>query len=239
MAELRGGTSGWHYPHWKDIFYPTGLKQADWLSFFAGHFDTVEINNSFYRLPSREVFAGWAEGVPDGFLFAVKASRYITHNKKLTDPAEPLSRFMKSSSGLGKKLGPILFQLPPHWRSNPARLRDFIHTLPAGRRYAFEFRDPSWLNEEIYEILRTSKCALCVASSPDGPKARAVTADFSFMRFHGGKLAGKYSRGELKEWAAFARGVLHEGKDIYAYFNNDPHAYAIQNASDFRRLLEK
>jgi uncharacterized protein YecE (DUF72 family) len=237
MAMLRVGTSGWHYPHWKDVFYPPGVTQAEWLRFFSEYFDTVEINNSFYRLPSREVFEGWAKDVPKSFLFAVKASRYITHYKKLSDPQEPLDRFMKNATGLEQKLGPILFQLPPRWRSNPARLQAFIQFLPDGYRYAFEFRDDSWMNEEIFALLKAFNCALCVADSPQRPGTRLITADFSFLRFHGGRLAGKYSRGELQEWAAFAGEILADGKDAYAYFNNDAHGFAVQNAATFRELV--
>jgi len=238
MAMLRVGTSGWHYPHWKGVLYPVGLKTDAWLSFYAESFDTVEVNNSFYRLPSRETFSSWARSVPGDFIFAVKASRYITHRKKLKDPEEPLQRLMESAAGLGSKLGPILFQLPPRWNSNPERLRQFVKALPPGRRYAFEFRDPSWFNEEVYGILREGNCAFCVASSRNLPSVRQVTADFSFMRFHGGKLpGGKYSRDELKEAADFTSGLLSGGKDAYAYFNNDAHGYAVQNARDFRELL--
>lgn len=235
---LRVGTSGWHYPHWKGAFYPVGLKTDAWLSFYAERFDSVEINNSFYRLPSREIFSSWARSVPGHFIFAVKASRYITHRKKLKDPEEPLQRLMKSVAGLENKLGPILFQLPPRWNSNPERLRQFVKALSPGHRYAFEFRDPSWFSDEVYGILHEGNCAFCVASSRNLPWVGQVTADFSFMRFHGGKLSGgKYSLGELKEAADFASGLLSEGKDVYAYFNNDPYGYAVQNAGDFRELL--
>lgn len=233
------GTSGWHYAHWKEVFYPPGLQPAKWLSFYAQSFESVEVNNSFYRLPSREVFSAWSQSVPSGFVFAVKASRFITHIKKLKDPREPLERLINSAAGLGDKLGPILFQLPPHWKSNPGRLEEFIKALPGDQRYAFEFRDPSWLNEETYRMLEASNCAFCIASSRSFPKARRVTADFSFIRFHGGRLpGGKYSRGELKDWASFTRDLLDGGKDTYAYFNNDPYGYAVEDARAFRALLE-
>jgi uncharacterized protein YecE (DUF72 family) len=239
MSELRVGTSGWHYAHWKDIFYPPEVKPADWLGFYARAFDTVEINNSFYRLPSRQVFEAWARTAPPGFVFAVKASRYITHRKKLKDPEQSLERLMENAAGLGKKLGVILFQLPPRWNSNPERLQGFIEALPRRHRYAFEFRDPSWLNEDVYRILSLSNCALCIADSHDRPGVRVLTADFSFFRFHGGRLAGKYSRAELKDWASFAREVLDGGRDLYAYFNNDTHGFAVENARLFRRLASK
>jgi len=239
MPELRVGTSGWHYGHWREVFYPVGLRAEEWLSFYARHFDTVEINNSFYHLPSREVFESWARKAPAGFLFAVKASRFITHMKKLKDAAEPLSGFLGNAGGLGGKLGPVLFQLPPRWRRNPDRLEGFLGKLPQGHRYAFEFRDESWLHPETYRLLERFNCALCVASSPSFPSARKITADFTFLRFHGGEIlyGSKYSREELRKWAAFTRSVLKEGCDVYAYFNNDAYGYAVEDARLFRELV--
>lgn len=239
VTELRVGTSGWHYQHWKGLFYPPGLGTGEWLSFYAEHFDTVEINNSFYRLPPRETFVSWRESTPRGFTFAVKANRFITHVKRLKDPREPLARFLRSASALEGKLGPILFQLPPRWKAAPERLRDFVRSLPPGHRYAFEFRDPSWFVPEIYRILAEANCALCAASSPSFPEVRRATADFAFLRFHGGKVlyGSKYSREELAEWASYARRLLREGRDVYAYFNNDAYGYALEDARLFLRLL--
>ncbi len=238
LAELRVGTSGWHYPHWKGLFYPEGLRSAEWLAFYASRFDSVEINNSFYRLPSREVFSSWAGSVPPGFLFAVKASRYITHLKKLKEPGDALAAFLDNASGLGDRLGPILFQLPPRWKRDRARLAAFADALPHGRRYAFEFRDQSWLHEETYRVLEDKGAALCIADSPSFPRSRRVTAPFAFLRFHGGSVlyGSKYSREELRDWAAFARSLLERGIDVYAYFNNDAHGYAVEDAALFREL---
>ncbi len=238
-GDLRVGTSGWHYPHWRGIFYTAGMPSEGYLPFYAAHFNTVELNNSFYQLPTREVFEAWAAKVPEDFIFSVKASRYITHRKKLKDPEQPLSRLMENASGLGGKLGPVLFQLPPGWRANPSRLSDFVCSLPSGHRYVFEFRDPSWLTEDVYEILRESGCALCVASSPDFPEERRVTADFVFLRLHGGRelYGSDYSRAELREYAKWARPALERGLDVYAYFNNDAYGYAVANALEFRSLL--
>lgn len=200
----------------------------------------MEINNSFYRLPSRDTFASWSQKVPPGFIFAVKASRFITHRKKLQACGEALSGLLLNASGLGNKLGPVLFQLPPRWRANPPRLQEFVASLPAERRYAFEFRDESWLQDDIYDILRSANCALCVADSPAFPRSRRVTADFVFMRFHGGETlyGSKYSRGELEDWAAFARSMLRDGHDVYAYFNNDASAYAVEDAATLRALVK-
>lgn len=238
MPELRVGTSGWHYGHWREVFYPPDAKPGEWLSLYARTFDTVEVNNSFYRLPSREVFSTWAREVPSGFLFAVKANRYITHMKKLRQAEDALAAFMHNAGGLGKKLGPILFQLPPRWKANPSRLGGFIAGLPEKRRYAFEFRDESWLDEEVFRVLEAHGCAFCIASSPSFPSARRVTADFAFLRFHGGKVlyGSKYTRAELEEWASFARSLLLDGVDVYAYFNNDAYGYAVEDALTFNAL---
>ena len=233
------GTSGWHYQHWSGVFYPADLKPKDWLEFYARHFDTVEINNSFYRLPSHATFNSWAGKTPRGFVFAVKASRFITHMKKLKQPGDALSSLLENAGGLGKKLGPILFQLPPNWKRNPSRLKEFICALPKGNRYAFEFRDESWLHDDIYGLLEAANCALCIASSPSFPRSRRVTADFAFLRFHGGEVlyGSRYSPDELEGWAAFARSLLEEGRDVYAYFNNDAFGYAVEDAEAFRNLV--
>ncbi len=239
MAELRVGTSGWHYDHWREVFYPPGLPSGQYPSFYAGHFNTVEINNSFYRLPGHATFRSWAAKAPPGFVFAVKASRYITHMKKLRDCGEALEKFLKNAGGLGEKLGPVLFQLPPRWKINPHRLEEFIEALPRANRYAFEFRDETWLHEDIYRLLEKHNCALCAASSPSFPQTRRITADFAFLRFHGGEApySSKYAIDELKEWAAFARTLSAEGRDVYAYFNNDAFGYAIEDAVKFRELV--
>jgi len=241
MADFRVGTSGWHYDHWRGVFYPPGLKKGEWLAFYAGSFDTVEINYSFYRLPSRSNFEAWARQAPPGFIFAVKASRFITHVKKLRDPHQPISRLMESAGGLGGKLGPILFQLPPRWRKNLSRLEEFLVALPSQHRYAFEFRDETWLDDDVYALLEAANCALCISSSPSFPQSRRVTADFAFLRFHGGEdlYSSKYSRKELKEWSTFAASILEEGRDVYAYFNNDAFGYAVEDAGVFRELVSK
>ena len=239
MAALRVGTSGWHYKHWERAFYPADLKPEDWLPFYASRFGTVEINNSFYRLPSRDAFVSWAEKVPPGFTFAVKASRYITHMKKLRAAGESLSNLLENAGGLGEKLGPILFQLPPHWQRDPSRLEEFIALLPGGVRCAFEFRDETWLHDDIYRILESGNCALCIASSPAFPSTRRITADFVFLRFHGGDIpyGSKYSREELEEWATFTRSLLEAKRDVYAYFNNDAFGYAVEDARIFKELV--
>jgi len=239
MAELRVGTSGWHYRHWREVFYPPDLKTGDWLGYYSGSFDTVEINNSFYRLPSRANFESWAQQVPSGFTFAVKASRFITHVKKLKEPHESISRLLENAEGLGGKLGPVLFQLPPRWKKNVSRLEEFLKTLPAQHRYVFEFRDETWLHDDVYALLEAANCALCIASSPSFPQSRQVTADFAFLRFHGGEdvYTSRYAYKDLKSWSTFATSLLQEGRDVYAYFNNDAFGYALENAKTFRGLI--
>ncbi|MGQ9757181.1 MAG: DUF72 domain-containing protein [Actinomycetota bacterium] len=240
-AAFRVGTSGWHYSHWRGVFYPIRLPTREWLGFYASHFDTVEINNSFYRLPSRETFLAWKDAVPEGFLYTVKANRFITHVKRLREPEEALSNFFYNLDGLGEKTGPILFQLPPRWKADQDRLREFVRSLPPGRRYVFEFRDPSWFVPGIYRVLEEGGCALCAASSPTFPEARVETADFAFLRFHGGKVlyGSKYSVEELAEWAGYARRLLDKGLDVYAYFNNDAYGYAVSDALAFRALVQQ
>jgi uncharacterized protein YecE (DUF72 family) len=240
-AELRVGTSGWHYEHWREVFYPLGLPARRWLQYYAEAFDTVEINNSFYRLPSEKTFASWREKVPEGFLFAVKASRFITHIKRLKGCEEPLALFLRHAACLGDKLGPILFQLPPRFRADKGLLSAFLELLPAQNRYVFEFRDESWFNPAIYRVLEERECALCVASSPNYHEERIVTARFTFLRFHGGKVlyGSNYSHEELEDWADFACGLIFEGIDVYAYFNNDAYGYAVANAAAFKQLAEK
>jgi uncharacterized protein YecE (DUF72 family) len=206
------------------------------LPYYAARYPTVEVNYSFYRLPSREVFASWREATPDGFVFAVKASRYLTHMKKLRDAAEPLGRLLASVEGLGPKVGPILLQFPHTWPRDLERLRSFLPLLPADTRFAFEFRHPSWLEPEVFAALREHCCALCIPDSPTLPQAREVTADFSYVRLHAGRYeGGNYTEGELAEWAGWLRGRLAEGITSWVYFNNDWEGFALANA---RRLME-
>ncbi len=237
---FRVGTSGWHYPHWKGVFYPENMPTSRWLQHYAEIFDTVEINNSFYKLPSLKTFASWKEQVPEGFLFTVKANRFITHVKRLKDCGQPVQRMLDNAAGLDDKLGPILFQLPPRFKAKGEVFEEFLRLLPQGGRYVFEFRDESWFSEFVYSILREYGCALCIASSPIFDEVRKITTSFSFLRFHGGSIlyGSNYSDEELEEWADFASGLLRENIDVYAYFNNDAYGYAVQNALTFRKMVE-
>lgn len=230
------GTSGWNYDHWKGIFYPDHLPASDWLTFYARHFDTVEINYSFYRLPERSTFEKWHEETPADFTFAMKASRYLTHQKKLKDPKEPLDRLFNRSEGLGNKLGPILYQLPPRWKVDLNRLREFLSLLPNNNRHVMEFRDPSWQNDQVFDLLREHSIGYGIMSAPDLPRVMQVTAPFAYIRMHSGgsDTEGNYEEPQLEWWAEQINTFLRD-VDVYVYFNNDYKGFAVRNAS---RLIE-
>ncbi len=235
------GTSGWNYKHWKERFYPDGLPQKGWLGYYAERFHTVEVNNSFYNLPSESTFRSWRDDSPAGFLFSVKASRYITHMKKLKDPERSLKRFMDRVGALEDALGPILFQLPPRWRFNRQRLEAFVHALPAGRRYTFELRDPSWHNDECLRVLSDAGAAFCVYDLKGELSPRETTADFVYVRLHGPGLkayTGSYDREALSGWAGALSAWSRQGRDVFCYFDNDQNAYAAHNALELQRMLE-
>ncbi|MFO7915324.1 MAG: DUF72 domain-containing protein [Candidatus Krumholzibacteriales bacterium] len=240
-GNIRIGTSGWNYRHWRENFYPPEIKQKDWLEFYAGRFDTVEINNSFYNLPSAGTFRNWADTVPDNFLFAVKASRYITHMKKLKDPGEPVANFMDNAGHLGNKLGPVLFQLPPRWNVNAGRLKQFLDELPSGVPAAFEFRDSSWWDDRIYSILKDYGAAFCIYHLAGRESPRELTADFVYIRLHGPKGAyqGRYRKQGLGGWAGAALAWAEAGKDVYIYFDNDQNGYAPVNAAELKEMTEE
>lgn len=240
-AEIRIGTSGWHYQHWRGPFYPQRCSSSKMLEIYLEHFDTVEINNSFYKLPSEETFRCWRAGTPCNFCFAVKASRFITHNKKLKDPENALEKFLPRAEQLREKLGPVLFQLPPKWRVNADRLEEFLSVLPKGKRrhYAFEFREPTWFNEEVNIVLRGHNAAFCLYELAGFRTTNEITADWTYVRLHGpgGKYQGKYGTEQLSEWAELIRQWTRELKSIYVYFDNDQAAYAVHNALELKQLL--
>lgn len=233
------GTSGWSYDHWAGVFYPPDLKTADRLNFYINHFNSVEINNTFYHLPTPSAFKGWRESAPKNFIYALKGSRFITHMKKLKDPKEPLHLFLERAKLLKDNLGPILFQLPPHWRCNTERLKEFIKLLPANIRFAFEFREPSWFNKEIYDILKENNIALCIYHMPEFESPIEVTAKFAYIRFHGTDFlyGGRYSKKELLRGADLINGFIKEGRDVYVYFNNDANGYAVINAKELMEMV--
>lgn len=240
IGSIHIGTSGWHYMHWKGPFYPEDLSTGQFLEYYTGRFWTVEVNNTFYQLPDEETLVAWRDTVPAGFIFSVKASRYITHMKKLKDPQEPVSNFLDRVDTLGDKLGPILFQLPPHWNFDRERLNSFLAILPAGYRYAFEFRDPSWLNPQAYEALSKYEAAFCIYDFHGRTSPKQVTCDFVYIRLHGpyGPYRGQYSTQALAGWAGAISTWARQGKEIYCYFDNDEAGYAVQDAQRLREMVE-
>ncbi len=235
------GTSGWHYDHWEGPFYPPDLPKDAFLAHYAERFCTVEINNSFYRLPTEKTLARWREATPDDFVFSAKASRYLTHMKKLKEPEEPLERLFGRLSVLGDKLGPILFQLPPRWKVNVERLGDFLKALARDHRYAFEFRDPSWFDGRVYEMLAERGDSFCVYDLAGRTSPKEVTADFVYVRLHGpeGAYQGRYGAERLAGWAGAFSAWLKEGLEVYCYFDNDEAGYALQDASRLRQMMEE
>jgi uncharacterized protein YecE (DUF72 family) len=236
---LRIGTSGWIYPHWKGGFYPAGLKATDRFAHYASRFDTVEINGSFYRLPSEKAVAAWAAQAPPGFLYAWKASRYITHNKKLKDCADSVALVFGRMTPLGPSFGPVLFQLPPQLRLDLPRLADFLALLPRGRRCTVEFRHPSWYADAVLALLAEHDAALCISDHHDAPSPWEATASFVYVRGHGpgGRYVGRYDRRELGRWAERLAGWRAEGRDAFVYFDNDIGGAAPLDAADLKARL--
>ena len=236
---IRIGTSGWHYTHWRGPFYPEKLPASKMLAFYTQHFDTVELNNTFYRLPREKGLLEWRDTTPDGFLFAAKGSRFLTHMKKLKDPGPGVEKFFDHILPLGKKLGPVVFQLPPWWEVNVSRLEEFLEYLPPRRRYAFELRNATWHTPEIYRILRRHRAAFCIFEIAGIRSGFELTANFTYVRLHGpgGPYQGSYSRETLEAWAGRIRDWQRDLRDIYVYFDNDQAGYAIENALALKRML--
>jgi uncharacterized protein YecE (DUF72 family) len=240
-AHVMIGTSGWHYKHWIGTVYPKRLPAAQMLNFYQEHFDTVELNNTFYRLPPESAVEMWRESTPKNFRFAVKASRFLTHMKKLSDPRAGLARFFDRVDPLAKKLGPILFQLPPNFAVNIPRLGSFLSALPTEHRYAFEFRDPSWNHPEVMELLRESNVAYCIFELDGYESPLTITTDTAYVRLHGpkGKYVGSYDEPTLQLWAGRIDEWRQELRAIYVYFDNDEAGYAFSNALRLRELVRK
>ncbi|MDD5553885.1 MAG: DUF72 domain-containing protein [Candidatus Omnitrophica bacterium] len=238
MSRIFIGTSGWNYAHWRKVFYPDGLGQNKWLAHYVNFFNSVELNVTFYRLVQKKTFQNWNKTTPGGFNFAVKGSRFITHIKRLKDSGESLKLFLDNAKGLKEKLAAVLWQLPPGFKKDLKRLESFLKLLKkAGVRQAFEFRNASWFDKEVYETLKGNNACLCMAHSGRFPCVKEITADFVYLRFHGGAslYGSNYSDKELKEWACFAKGLSN--KDVFAFFNNDAYGYAVKNALRFKELL--
>lgn len=238
MGTLRIGTSGWVYPHWRGLFYPRGFAARLWLGHYAQTFDTVEVNNTFYRLPAPEVFAAWAAQTPEGFLFAVKANRFLTHLKKLKDAERALWEFLERARLLGSRLGPVLFQLPPHWGPDLPRFESFLEALPPRRIYVFEFREQGWFNEKVFGLMERRGAVHCIHDLRPLRVPLRVTANAAYLRFHGDpNHGGDYPAQSLASWAERISRWLGSGLDVYVYFNNDVGGFALKNALTLRRAL--
>jgi uncharacterized protein YecE (DUF72 family) len=239
VRPVRIGCSGWNYPHWRERVYAKGLPQRRWLEHYATLFDTVEINNTFYRLPRREAVAAWVAESPPGFVFAVKASRYLTHVKRLMDMGQGVARFYERIEPLARspKMGPVLWQLPPTFRRDDERLAGALAALPPGR-HCFEFRHESWFVPEVEQILRLHGSAMVIGVDPSRPfQTLSRTAEWMYIRFHRGRGSeGNFTGRQLEEWAERVAEWLQAG-DVYAYFNDDWGGYALREAMDLRRLL--
>lgn len=231
-ARIRIGTSGWSYDHWKGIFYPQRIGADAMLAHYAQHFDAVELNSTFYRLPAESTLQRWAETVPEDFRFTVKASRYITHVKKLKEPRDSASLFLERVSVLGDRLGPILFQLPPRFRYNGERLRALLDVLPEEFEYAFEFRDPSWFNDEAHALLIERRAALCFYDLAGQGAPETLTGGFVYVRLHGPQeaYAGHYDESTLDHWAGSLAAQAAEGRPCWCFFDNDAEAWAPHDA---------
>jgi len=238
---VRVGTSGWYYDHWVGPVYPEGMQPEDMLAEYARSFGTVEINSTFYGLPEAESVAEWYDSTPAGFLFSCKASRYMTHMKKLKDPKEPLDRFFASIAPLKEKLGPILVQLPPRWRANPERLETFLEAAPRDYRYAFEFRDETWFDDAVYDVLRRYGAACCIFDYAGTESPAMITGPTVYVRLHGpaGAYEGSYDDETLATWAERIENWRSDGHDVYCYFDNDQNGYAAANASRLLSMLDQ
>ena len=240
MCDLRIGTSGWHYKHWIGRYYPQDIKPANMLAHYVRDFDTVELNNTFYRLPLESAFDSWRTSTPRDFLFAVKGSRFLTHMIKLKDPERGLVNFIPRAERLRSKLGPILWQLPPRWNVNLERLEEFLAKLPHKHRYAFELRNETWMTEEVYALLRKYNAAFCIYELAGYHTPLLITADWTYVRLHGPtqfKYHGSYSDTQLAAWADRIREWSRTMKAIYVYFDNDDSAHAVNNALTLKRLV--
>jgi uncharacterized protein YecE (DUF72 family) len=236
---VRIGCSGWIYRHWRILFYPEKMPQKDWFAHYAATFDTVEINNSFYRLPKAETFDKWREQAPPGFRYAVKANRFLTQAKKLKDCAEALERFLAPTRHLGDTLGPILYQLPPRFRLNRERLAEFIALLPRDLVHVFEFRDKSWLTEEVLAMLDAGGVSFCAHDMPGLATPAWAAGPIAYLRFHGGegKYRGRYPDERLLGWTDWIVDQARRGRDVWCYFNNDIGGDAVHDALTLRGMV--
>ncbi len=227
------------YRHWRGLFYPQDLAVKRWFAHYAAAFDTVEINNSFYRLPTPETFAAWRAQAPEGFCYAVKANRYLTQARKLKDCEEPMARMMASVAALDPALGLLLYQLPPRFKVNLERLEAFLAIVPEGHANVFEFRDPSWHCDAVFALLERRGASLCVHDMPGPASPRVAVGPVAYVRFHGtaGKYVGRYSDEALHDWTDWIAAEAHGGRTVWAYFNNDIHGHAIDDALALKAMI--
>jgi len=237
---IRIGCSGWNYRHWRGRFYPDRLPVKRWFGHYAATFDTVEINASFYRLPSPEIFERWQKAAPHGFCYAVKAPRFITHMRKLKDAGESIERFTRHARSLGSALGPVLFQLPPRWHVDEERLSSFLGILPDDIVPVFEFRDSSWVSEDILRLLDSRRASFCAHDMPGLTTPRWAAGPIAYVRFHGtlGKYHGRYSTAALADWRDWMLDQQKRGRAVWAYFNNDIEGHAVADALALRQLID-
>jgi uncharacterized protein YecE (DUF72 family) len=237
VGKWRIGTSGWNYPHWKNVFYPPGLPKSKWLEFYTDRFDTVEVNATFYRLPKPKTFENWYERTPEGFLWAIKGNKYITHTKRLRDSKEPLEKLYKAVQNLGEKVGPILFQLPPSLSFHQDLFREFCDNLDSAYRHVLEIRHPSWIHEHVFQILKENNVAFCLSDTAGRyPYHEVLTADFLYIRLHGSEklYASKYKEAELQGWA---KKISAWNMETCLYFDNDYQGHAVADAIRLREIL--
>lgn len=238
----RVGCSGWEYKHWKGNFYPETLPRQRWFRHYASVFDTVELNNSFYRLPQKQTMRSWRLQAPMRFIYAVKASRYLTHMRKLKAPSDPLALLFDRARDLGPHLGPVLYQLPPRWKPDLVRLQEFLQAIPKDVRQTIEFRDAAWYTDQVFDLLTRHGVALCIHDMTGCATPRMVVGPFVYARFHGAsarsRYSGSYSQAQLDNWADWLDVQMSRGYDVYAYFNNDVGGHAPRNALTLRNALD-
>jgi uncharacterized protein YecE (DUF72 family) len=239
MGAIRIGCSGWNYRHWRGPFYPETMPVRCWYDHYAATFDTVELNTSFYRLPTPDTFAKWRDQAPPGFRYAVKAPRFITHMKKLKECAEPVREFVERARNLGQALGPLLYQLPPRLAFDRERAESFIALLPRDLHHVFEFRETSWITADVLAMLERSGIGFCVHDMAGSTTPFWASGPLAYIRFHGGegKYWGRYPDARLLEAADWLVGQARAGREVWAYFNNDIHAHAIDDALTLRAMV--
>jgi uncharacterized protein YecE (DUF72 family) len=238
-AQVHIGCSGWVYKHWRGLFYPEKLPQTRWFERYSADFDTVEINNSFYRLPAPDTFAKWRDQAPPGFCYAVKANRFLTQAKKLKDCEEPLERMMSSVRCLGDRLGPMLYQLPPRFKLNLERLEGFLDIVPRYVANVFEFREPGWYDPRTFALLDRHGASLCLHDMAGSTSERLAVGPVAYVRFHGGegKYWGRYSDERLLSWTDWIVAQARSGRPVWCYFNNDIHGHAIEDARTLKSMV--